>query len=70
MHTVTVWVRVRVITSAADALLHLVELVLVDMEGEEHVGVTGILLHFCNETQQHETTNNNNVKQHQTQQQR
>ena len=50
MHTETVWVRV--ITSTADALLHLVELVLVDMEGEEHVGVTGVLLHFCKETQQ------------------
>ena len=47
MHTETVWARVRVITSAAEALLHLVELVLVDMEGEEHVGVTRVLLHFC-----------------------
>jgi len=47
LNTETVWARVRVITSAAEALLHLVELVLVDMEGEEHVGVTRVLLHFC-----------------------
>ena len=51
MPTERVWERVRVITSAADALLHLVELVLVDVEGEEHVGVTSILLHFCKEQQ-------------------